>query len=645
MFRLALFVVVCGTTVALLGADDALPKAEIAKRGKAATALVEVKGRGTGSGFCVHPSGIFVTNEHVVGPAGKAVLLVLNSGLKNQNVVPAKVGRADKTHDLAILRVDATGAFPTLPLGTVDDITELAEVVAVGFPFGRLLAADVTKEYPTASVNTGSVTALRLRDGELDHFQVDVALNPGNSGGPVLDTRGRVVGVVVSGIRGAAGINQAIPVSHLAKFLAEPELTLDPPKLTDANCNTPLPFKARMTVFVPGATDPELRLLLRAGDDEPRTFVMKKEVDGLYTAAAAPVPPPVKAGLSEITARYGSGLVTGQVGDFEFQVGDKPVKLSATRRVEFKPRPRVVLEDGKTILEGAITGVGAVPVAVGTLQVALDLSAADSVETRSKAEVGVVTATLVAVAGGKEVGRLLTQLPIRAAQQVAAEQAIADGTLIAESGFNDAKGINANPQPDSPFPLGKRGVEGGQGEPGWETNWAGLGLDRVEYQSEVVYEGDGALRIHGGTVQPHRRLSKPQTKALLIEQYVRVPSGGGFKAYVMGSDGQTTLCGPHWGAEGGQFRVFDGDERGSGRWVDTGIDCVPDKWYKAVVLTDVKNHRWEFAVNDKKYEHTDLHFRGRPDAIQGVNFLVENAGGMYLDALRILPAPEGAFKK
>ncbi|OWK38029.1 S1C family serine protease [Fimbriiglobus ruber] len=423
MFRLALFIVACGTTVALLGVDDPLPKAEIARRGKGATALVEVKGRGTGSGFCVHPSGIFVTNEHVGGPAGTPVALVLNSGLKNQKIVAAKVVRADKAHDLAILRVDTPGAFPALPLGSADDITELAEVVAVGFPFGRLLATDVAKDYPTVSVNAGSVTTLRLREGELDHFQLDVALNPGNSGGPVLDTRGRVIGIVVSGIRGAAGINLAIPVSHLAACLAEPDLTLDFPKLTDANCKTPLPFKARMTVFMPGAAEPELRLLLRAGDEEPRTFVMKK-VGDVYSATAAPVPPPVEAALSGITAGFGPGVVTGQVGDLEFRVGGKPIKLSAVRRVEFKPAPRVLLADGKTALEGAITGIGAVPVAVGSIQLKLDLSAADNIELKPKAEVTAVAATLVAVVGGKEVGRLLTQLPIRDAKQDTSEKSV-----------------------------------------------------------------------------------------------------------------------------------------------------------------------------------------------------------------------------
>src|SRR5262249_18367865 len=78
------------------GADKPT-KAEIAKRGKAATAFVEVPNRGTGTAFCVHPSGLFVTNEHVIrGGENAEVTLVLNPSLATQKVLKAKVVRVDK---------------------------------------------------------------------------------------------------------------------------------------------------------------------------------------------------------------------------------------------------------------------------------------------------------------------------------------------------------------------------------------------------------------------------------------------------------------------------------------------------------------------------------------------------------------------
>src|SRR5262245_54003539 len=88
--------------------DGDLTRAEVARRGKAATALVEVpRGRDKvhGSAFCVHPSGLFITNEHVVRGAAE-VSLVLDPALKTQKVVKAKPVRTDAVRDLALLRAE-----------------------------------------------------------------------------------------------------------------------------------------------------------------------------------------------------------------------------------------------------------------------------------------------------------------------------------------------------------------------------------------------------------------------------------------------------------------------------------------------------------------------------------------------------------
>jgi S1-C subfamily serine protease len=214
-------------------------RVEVGKLGKAATALVEVKARRSyGSAFCVHPSGLFLTNEHVI--QGGEVTLVLNPGLKGEKAFRARVVRADKDLDLALLRADGARNLPALALGSDKDLSELEEVIAFGFPFGTALAPD-RKEYPAVSVNVGRVTSLRRQDGKLHQVQLDAVLNPGNSGGPVLDNSGKVVGVVKSGVRGA-GVNFAIPVSRAADFLARPDVRFDPPPLSAANLYKPVPF-------------------------------------------------------------------------------------------------------------------------------------------------------------------------------------------------------------------------------------------------------------------------------------------------------------------------------------------------------------------------------------------------------------------
>ena len=196
------------------------------RAGKAATALVDLPGgRGSASAFCIDRSGLFVTNEHAVAALGpvpadgksRELSLVLNSGEADQKVVKATVLRADKEADLALLQARPAkdgDAFPALDLGDAADLFETMPVTAFGYPFGKMLADK--GESPSVTVTTGRVTSLRKSKGELHLVQLDNSLNPGNSGGPVLDEKGRVVGVVQAGIRGS-GVNFAIPVSRSAR--------------------------------------------------------------------------------------------------------------------------------------------------------------------------------------------------------------------------------------------------------------------------------------------------------------------------------------------------------------------------------------------------------------------------------------------
>ena len=228
------------------GAQDSLARVEVARIGKAATALVEVKARhGYGSAFCIHPSGLFLTNEHVVQGD---VTLVLNSSLKTERLA-AKVVRSDKELDLALLRVDGVSDLPALRIGSDDELAELMEVVAVGFPFGQALASE-RKGYPAVSVNAGSITSLRQVGGLLHRIQLDAVLNPGNSGGPVLDRSGKVVGVVVAGVEGR-GVNFAIPANEVTRFVMQPEIQFDPPTLNAANICKPVVFEANVVPILP----------------------------------------------------------------------------------------------------------------------------------------------------------------------------------------------------------------------------------------------------------------------------------------------------------------------------------------------------------------------------------------------------------
>lgn len=199
----------------------ALPR-EIVEQVKKVTALVEVrvgKERAFGTAFCIDARGLFITNAHVVED-GHRFNLILCPGESDERKTTAKVLKVNAGMDLALLQIERPGTLKALELGDVSTLFDTMDLTAFGYPFGQALAMS-DKDYPSISVSTGHLTSLRKKAGEIELIQLDAVLNPGNSGGPVLDSNGRVIGIVQSGMPGA-GINFAIPVSRLQKFLKDP---------------------------------------------------------------------------------------------------------------------------------------------------------------------------------------------------------------------------------------------------------------------------------------------------------------------------------------------------------------------------------------------------------------------------------------
>ena len=163
-----------------------------------------------GSGFVIDPSGIVITNNHVVDGADK-VQIKLHDGTERS----ARVLGTDEKTDIAVLRIEGGGRFQAVPWGNSDTIRVGESVFAVGSPFGL-----------GNSVTSGIVSARgrEIGAGPYDDFlQVDAAINSGNSGGPLFDANGRVVGVntaIFSPSGGNVGIGFAIP-ARLAQNVAK----------------------------------------------------------------------------------------------------------------------------------------------------------------------------------------------------------------------------------------------------------------------------------------------------------------------------------------------------------------------------------------------------------------------------------------
>lgn len=171
---------------------------------------------GSGSGFVVDPSGLILTNYHVVADA-RAISVRFTDGSTRS----AQVLGTDQGNDLALLKVDLPSGVPVIALGDSDSVQVGDMAIAIGNPFG--LEGTVTQGIISAVHRDWQPSNGRLRSNLL---QTDAPINPGNSGGPLLNANGEVIGInalIESPISGSVGIGFAIPINTAKQMIPDLE--------------------------------------------------------------------------------------------------------------------------------------------------------------------------------------------------------------------------------------------------------------------------------------------------------------------------------------------------------------------------------------------------------------------------------------
>lgn len=271
--------------------------------------------RGQGSGVLFAEEGLLLTNAHVVDNADQ-----LTVGLADGRRVPGRVIGKDSLTDLAVVRLEGDGPWPTAPLGNSDRLRVGDWAIAVGNPFG--LESTVTLGI-VSNLNR-NVSQLGISGKRLDLIQTDAAINPGNSGGPLLNADGEVIGIntlVRSGP--GAGLGFAIPINRarvIAKQLVDSGRAQHP-MIGIGLSDVPAP--------TPGASVPAGAVIRSVQPDGPAARAGLRQGDVIIAIEGRPMANPA-AVVSAIEKRgVGETLtVTIRRGDASKKVSLTPVDIN-----------------------------------------------------------------------------------------------------------------------------------------------------------------------------------------------------------------------------------------------------------------------------------------------------------------------------
>ena len=326
--------------------------------------------RGVGSGFILSADGYVMTNAHVVESASEIYVT-----LTDKREFKGKVIGVDKRTDVALVKIDATG-LPKMTLGESKNIRVGQWVLAIGSPFGL-----------ENTVTAGIISAKGRDTGELLPFiQTDVAVNPGNSGGPLINTKGEVIGInsqILSDSGGSIGISFAIPVDDAMRVVEQLKNT---GKVTRGRLGVEIQEVNKDVAEALGLPKAQGAVVGRveAGTPAEKAGVLPGDIilkfDGKLIEKSADLPRAVgdtKPGSKAVLQVWRKG----QTRDIPIVVGELDSEAKVAARSEDAPKPRVAnglglsvsdLTDEKkkqlSVTSGVLVDAATGPAAISGLQ-------------------------------------------------------------------------------------------------------------------------------------------------------------------------------------------------------------------------------------------------------------------------------------
>ena len=214
-------------------------------------------------------------------------------------------------------------------------------MVAFGFPLGQALAME--KSLPAVNVTRGKILKITAENGKPGEIEAELSISPGNSGGPLLDKRGQVVGVIYARRENRStgkGLSLAIPVNRLEWFLSRPEITFTPRSIAPAVAAKPVEFEAKLKTLFPPRDPVEIELTLGNGSGQERKIAMRRGAASYRATvvpfSAAKLKPSVRLTLmndpAPLTGRVNQTLTHGERPESRTTFG-----LTDVRRIRLRP--------------------------------------------------------------------------------------------------------------------------------------------------------------------------------------------------------------------------------------------------------------------------------------------------------------------